>query len=168
MTQDPDRRDVLALMLASVLGVMTGPGSGRLAAATTSSLPLDRSRFLALSSIICDMPAKGGAAADAIQLALTEQHPEGALAQLAALLKDATPGDVERLLAGSPLQALGKDLQSIWYSGFIGTGKGQRAVVHEEALAWRATGYAKAPAVCGEFGTWTDLPAIVSAGGAKP
>jgi Membrane bound FAD containing D-sorbitol dehydrogenase len=53
--------------------------------------------------------------------------------------------DVDRLVASSGLHRLAESIVSVWYSGLFGTGEKARVLAYEEALAWRATGYAKAP-----------------------
>ena len=66
--------------------------------------------------------------------------------------------DVDRLVASSGLDELVKSIVSVWYSGLLGTGERTRVLAYEDALAWRATGYAKAPGTCGEFGDWITRP----------
>ena len=77
--------------------------------------------------------------------------------RIAELLHSATPQDVDRLVASSGYE-LAKSIISVWYSGLLGTGERTRVLAYEEALAWRATGYAKAPGTCGEFGDWITKP----------
>jgi hypothetical protein len=66
--------------------------------------------------------------------------------------------DIDRLIADSGLQKVAASIVSIWYSGLFGTSENARVLAYEEALAWRATGYAKAPGTCGEFGDWITKP----------
>jgi hypothetical protein len=80
----------------------------------------------------------------------------------------ATPQDVDRLVASSGLDKLAKSIISVWYSGLLGTGETTRVLAYEDALAWRATGYAKAPGTCGEFGDWITKPPTALAGERRP
>jgi hypothetical protein len=89
---------------------------------------------------------------------LADQYPENEFGRIAELLHSAAPEDAERLVVGSPLHKLAKSIVSLWYSGLLGTGETARVLAYEEALAWRATGYAKAPGTCGEFGDWIAQP----------
>jgi hypothetical protein len=73
-------------------------------------------------------------------------------------VQSASLQDVDRLIAGSDLQKVAASIVSIWYSGLFGTSENARVLAYEEALAWRATGYAKAPGTCGEFGDWIMKP----------
>ena len=67
--------------------------------------------------------------------------------------------DVGRWQSDPKTKEIAKDIISVWYSGLTGQGDKQRVITHESALAWRATGYAKPPGTCGEFGDWTARPA---------
>lgn len=104
------------------------------------------------------MPIEGGSLADAIQSALAAQYADAAFRELAELAQSDDPNDVERLGAGSDASELAKSVVSAWYSGQIGVGEAMRVLAYEETLAWRATGYAKAPGVCGAFGEWIAKP----------
>jgi hypothetical protein len=104
------------------------------------------------------MSIEDGLLADAIQNALTDQYTDDELRRIAELLHAATPDDVDRLVASSGLHKLARSIVSVWYSGLLGTGETTRVLAYEEALAWRATGYAKAPGTCGEFGDWITKP----------
>ena len=94
--------------------------------------------------------------ADAIQNALVDHYSAVDFRRIAEHLHSATPQDVDRLVAS--LLKLAKSIISVWYSGLLGTGEKTRVFAYEEALAWRATGYAKAPGTCGEFGDWITKP----------
>lgn len=161
----PHRRELLAGLLAVALAALAGwPPSGTLAAA----LPLERKRFLELSAKLCAMPLENGSLADIIQNALIDQHAAGEFRQLAKLLDAAAPEDVGHLAARSGVRQLAKSIISIWYSGQFGTGEEARVLAYEEALAWPATGYAKAPGSCGVFGDWTAKPDDALSGGHRP
>jgi D-sorbitol dehydrogenase-like protein len=95
---------------------------------------------------------------DAIQNALVDKYAVEDFRRIAEILHSAAPEDVDRLVASSGFQELAKSIVSVWYSGLLGTGEGARVLAYEEALAWRATGYAKAPGTCGEFGDWITKP----------
>jgi hypothetical protein len=150
----PHRRELLQRLLAAALATATGWHNDAIAAA----LPLDRDRFVELSEKLCAMSIDDGSLADAIQNALVGQYHADDFNRIAALLHTAAPRDVERLVASSGLHELAKSIVSVWYSGLLGTGERARVLAYEEALAWRATGYAKAPGMCGEFGDWITKP----------
>src|SRR5271165_2444536 len=148
----PDRRELLTQLLAAALATAAPwPRSD----ASAAALPLARERFVELSAKLCAMPLDDGALGDAIQNGLAGEHAAEELRRIAELLQAATPEEVERLFAGSGLQELAKSIVSAWYSGKLGTGEETRVLAYEEALAWRATGYAKAPGTCGVFAEWT-------------
>lgn len=149
------RREVLISWFVAVLSASVGWGDRDSIAA---ALPLERDRFLDLSTKLCGMPIEGGSLADVIQSALAAQHANAEFRQLAELVQSADPNDVERLGAGSEAWELAKSIVSVWYSGQIGVGEATRVLAYEEALAWRATGYAKAPGICGAFGEWIAKP----------
>jgi Membrane bound FAD containing D-sorbitol dehydrogenase len=152
----PDRRELLARLLAMALAdAMFWPRGG----ATAEALPLGRDRFLALSAKLCAMQIKDEALADAIQNALVGRFAANELKHIANILEAASPQDVDHLISGSGLRDLVKSIVSVWYSGQVGVGEAARVIAYEEALAWPATGYAKAPGTCGEFGEWTAKPA---------
>jgi hypothetical protein len=150
----PQRRELLQSLLAAALAT----GTGWHDAAAASALPLERHRFVELSEKLCAMPIEDGIVADDIQNALAERYTEEDLRRIAELLQSVTPQDVDRLIASSGLLKLAKSIVSVWYSGLLGTGERTRVLAYEEALAWRATGYAKAPGTCGEFGDWIGQP----------
>jgi hypothetical protein len=152
----PDRRELLARLLAMALAdAMFWPRGG----ATAEALPLRRDRFLALSAKLCAMQIKDEALADAIQNALVGRFAANELKHIANILESASPQDVDHLISGSGLRDIVKTIVSAWYSGQVGVGEAARVVAYEEALAWPATRYAKAPGTCGEFGEWTAKPA---------
>ncbi len=110
--------------------------------------------------------------ADAMQAAIAGGTQSERLTQLAALLRQAPPESVENLVAASDLKDLAESLIAAWYTGLTGSaeknGSGEKTgaklapyvISHEEALAWRATGYAKAPGTCGLFGEWAVKPGL--------
>jgi len=156
-----DRREVLSKLLAAALVIATNwPRGGALAAA----LPLGRDRFLEISAKLCAAQLKDGFLGDAIQNALLDHYAADEFKRIANILESAAPEDVERLIAGSGLRELAKSVVSAWYSGQVGTGEAVRVLAYEEALAWPATGYAKAPGTCGVFGDWTAKPASADPG----
>ena len=124
-------------------------------------LPIEQDRFLEVSEKLCAMSIDDRTLADAIQNALLDQFAADDFRRIAELLHSATPQDIDRLVAGSGLNKLAKSIVSLWYSGLLGTGESTRVLAYEEALAWRATGYAKAPGTCGEFGDWIAKPSTV-------
>jgi hypothetical protein len=141
-------------LLAAALATTTGWHDKGFAAA----LPLERDRFVELSEKLCAMSIEDRFLADVIQNALVDQYAADDFKRIAELLYSATPQDVDRLVASSGLHELAKSIVSVWYSGMLGTGERTRVLAYEEALAWRATGYAKAPGTCGEFGDWITMP----------
>jgi hypothetical protein len=150
----PDRRELLQGLLAAALA--TAPGWHNDAVA--GSLPLERDRFIEISERLCAMSIDDASLADPIQNALADQYGDNDLRRLSELLRSAALQDVDRLVASSGLHRLAKSIVSVWYSGMFGTGEKARMLAYEEALAWRATGYAKAPGTCGEFGDWITEP----------
>lgn len=150
----PDRRELLQRLLAAALASVPGWHSDALAGA----LPLERDQFIELSEKLCAMSIDDRALAYAIQNALSDQYSNDELRRIAELVQSASLQDVDRLIAGSGLQKVAASIVSIWYSGLFGTSENARVLAYEEALAWRATGYAKAPGTCGEFGDWITKP----------
>jgi hypothetical protein len=126
-----------------------------------ATLPLQRDQFVQLSEKLCAMSIDDKALADAVQTALLDQFAIDDFRRIAELAHSAAPQDIDRLAASSGLEKLAKSIVSLWYSGLLGTGERTRVLAYEEALAWRATGYAKAPGTCGEFGDWIPKPATV-------
>jgi hypothetical protein len=153
----PHRRELLQSLLAAALANAAGWPNDAVAA----SMPLQRDRFVELSAKLCAMSIEDGSLADAIQKVLADQYTENEFRRIAELLHSAAPEDADRLVAGSPLHKLAKSIVSLWYSGLLGTGENTRVLAYEEALAWRATGYAKAPGTCGEFGDWSQPPSAL-------
>ena len=149
------RRELLIKWLAAALAGSVGWGDHDSIAAAS---PFERDRFLDLSAKLCGMPIEDGSLADVIQNALASRYANEEFWRLAELVKSADPNDVERLRAGSEVWELAKSILSAWYSGQIGVGERTLVLAYEEALAWRATGYAKAPGVCGAFGDWITKP----------
>jgi hypothetical protein len=151
-----DRREVLSKLLAAALVVTTSwPRGGALAA----TLPLGRDRFLEISAKLCAVEIKDGFLGDAIQNALLDHYAANEFKRIAKILESATPEDVDHLIAISGLRELARSVVSAWYSGQVGRGEAARVLAYEEALAWPATRYAKAPGTCGEFGEWNAKPA---------
>jgi hypothetical protein len=150
----PHRREVLLRLLAAALAATTGWHDDAFAAA----LPLERDRFVELSEKLCAMSIADRSLSDAIQNALVDRYSAEDFRRIAETLHAATPEDVDRLVTSSGFQELAKSIVSVWYSGLLGTGERARVLAYEEALAWRATGYAKAPGTCGEFGDWITKP----------
>jgi hypothetical protein len=150
----PDRRELLQRLLAAALAA--GLDWRHIAVAAT--LPLERHRFVELSQKLCAMSIEDEALAGVIQNALADRYSDDDFRRIAELMNSATTQDVDRLVASSGLQDLAKSIVSAWYSGLLGTGDGTRVLAYEDALAWRATGYAKAPGTCGEFGDWMSRP----------
>jgi hypothetical protein len=149
------RRELMAGLLASALA----PATGWLHKAVAAALPLGRGRFLELSEKLCAMSIRDGSPADAIQNALLDRYAVDDFRRIDELLHSANAQDVERLVSASGLKGLARSILSAWYSGLLGTGETTRVFAYEEALVWRATGYAKAPGTCGEFGDWITKPA---------
>ncbi len=149
------RRELLQRLLAAALASMPSWHNNVLAA----TLPLERDRFVELSEKLCAMSIQDRSLADAIQNALVDYYAAVDFRNIAEHLHSATPQDVDRLLASSNLA---RSIISVWYSGLLGTGEKTRVLAYEEALAWRATGYAKAPGTCGEFGDWITKPPSVA------
>ena len=152
---DPHRREILIKLLAAALTTVTGRSG------LAATLPLGRDRFLEVSEKLCAMSIDDRALADAIQNSLLDQYAADDFRRIAELLHSATPQDIDRLVASSGLHKLAKSIVSLWYSGLQGTGERTRVVAYEEALVWRATGYAKAHGTCGEFGDWITKPPTV-------
>jgi hypothetical protein len=150
----PHRRELLQSLLAAALA--TAPGCHNNAVAATGALEQDR--FLELSEKLCAMPIQDRSLADDIQNALADQYTEDEFRRIAAVLDSANPQDIDRLIANSGLQKLAKSIVAVWYSGLLGTGERTRVLAYEEALAWRATRYSKAPGTCGAFGDWITKP----------
>ena len=152
----PDRRELLTRLLAVALAdAMFWPCCG----ATTEALPLAHDRFLALSAKLCVMQIKDEALADAIQNALVGRFAAKELKHIASILESSSPHDADHLISRSGLGELAKSIVAAWYSGQVGAGEATRVLAYEDALAWTATGYAKAPGTCGVFGDWTAKPA---------
>jgi hypothetical protein len=160
----PHRRELLQSLLVATLAAAAGWDNDAVAA----SLPLERDRFVGLSERLCAMSIEDGSLADAIQNALADQFTDDNFRRIAELLHSAAPQDVDRLVASSGLDKLAKSIISVWYSGLLGTGETTRVLAYEDALAWRATGYAKAPGTCGEFGDWITKPPNALAGERRP
>ena len=150
----PHRRELLQSLLAIAFAMPAGWHNDVLAA----TLPLGRDRFVEMSEKLCAMSIEDRSFADAIQNALLTQHAAADFMRLAELVRSAAPQDVDQLVASSGLADLAKSIASVWYSGLLGTGDTARVLAYEEALAWRATGFAKAPGTCGEFGDWIAKP----------
>jgi hypothetical protein len=148
------RRELLHRLLAAGVATAACWRNDALAAA----LPLERGRFIEVSEKLCAMSIDNGSLADTIQKALRERYPADQFTRINDLLQSAAAGDVERLIVLSHLHELANSIVSVWYSGLIGTGEKTRVLAYEEALAWRATAYAKAPGTCGEFADWTRKP----------
>ena len=146
------RRELLKSLLAAALA---SNWRNEVVAAT---LPLERDRFVELSEKLCAMSIDDGFLADAIQNVLADQYTDNDFRRIAELVHSAAPDDVDHLVSGSGLNKLAKPIVSAWYSGLLGTGERTRVLAYAEALAWRATGYAKAPGTCGEFGDWIAKP----------
>jgi hypothetical protein len=161
----PDRRELLQKLLTAA-AFAAAPGWHEIAVA--AALPLERHRFVELSQKLCAMSIEDEALAGAIQNALADLYSDDDLRRIAELLHSAPPQDIDRLIASSGLQALAKSIVSVWYSGLLGTGQRTRVVAYEEALAWRATGYAKAPGTCGEFDDWSSPPPNTSGREPRP
>lgn len=151
------RRAAIVGALAALARLTLAPGS---AAAFTGDLPLDRDDFVELSRRLCDLSLKAGSLSDELQAALldVEGRVPDRLARLAELVASAPPADVDRLVAQSDLKDLAEAIVAAWYTGMVGPAQRPRVVTHEDALAWRATGYAKAPGTCGAYGEWTERP----------
>jgi hypothetical protein len=147
--ENPNRRELLKTLLAVALAMV--PNSH----AVAGTLPLERDRFVELSEKLCAMSIDDRSLADVIQNALAAQFTDDDLRRIAELLRSDTPQETDRLVTSSELA---KSIVSVWYSGLFGTGERTRVLAYEEALAWRATGYAKAPGTCGEFGDWIKQP----------
>jgi Membrane bound FAD containing D-sorbitol dehydrogenase len=161
----PDRRELLTTLFAAVLANAVCWPRGGIAA---EALPLGRDHFLELSAKLCAMQIKDESLADAIQNALVSQYAASEFKRAASILESAPSQHVDRLIAGSGLRDLAKSIVSVWYSGQVGTGEKARVLTYEEALAWPATGYAKPPGTCGEFGDWIAKPASASDLGHRP
>jgi Membrane bound FAD containing D-sorbitol dehydrogenase len=160
----PHRRELLRSLLVAALAAAAGWDNDVVAA----SLPLERDRFVGLSERLCAMSIEDGSLADAIQNALVDRFTDDEFRRIAELLHSATPQEIDRLVASSGLDKLAKSIISVWYSGLLGTGETTRVLAYEDALAWRATGYAKAPGTCGEFGDWITKPSTALAGERRP
>jgi hypothetical protein len=150
----PHRRELLQSLLAATLATASGWHNNAVAATG----PLERDRFLELSEKLCAMSIQDRSLADNIQNALADQYTQEEFGRIAAVLDLADPQDIDRLIANSGLQKLAKSIVAVWYSGLVGTGERTRVLAYEEALAWRATRYSKAPGTCGEFGDWIAKP----------
>ena len=150
--------------LVAALATATGWHGNVVAAA----LPLERARFFELSEKLCATAIDDGFLADAIQNALADQFAANDFRRIAELLHSASPQAIDRLVASSGLDKLAKSIISVWYSGLLGTGETTRVLAYEDALAWRATDYAKAPGTCGEFGDWITKPPTALAGERRP
>jgi Membrane bound FAD containing D-sorbitol dehydrogenase len=152
----PDRRELLTRLLAVALAdAMFWPCGG----ATAEALPLGRDQFLALSAKLCAMQIKDEALADAIQNALVGRFAAKELKHIDSILESSSPQDADHQISRSGLGELAKSIVAVWYSGQVGAGEAARVLAYEDALAWPATGYAKAPGTCGIFGEWTAKPA---------
>ena len=163
------RRDALIGALMVLAGTPLGTSSGPWPhAAWAGTLPLDRQRFLELSAKLCDLPIKARGVADEIQAAIAGGTQLERINRLAALVGPAAPETVESLVAASDLGDLAESLIAAWYTGMTGSREElgpteiRRVVTHEDALAWRATGYAKAPGTCGVFAEWAANPGLVT------
>jgi hypothetical protein len=147
------RREVLRLLAAALATAIGWPREMAAAA-----LPLDRDQFVKLSEKLCAMRLSGGSLADEIQNALAERYSGEDFRRIALASQSDNSQEIERLVAELGVRDLAQSILSVWYSGMLGTGEGARVLAYEDALAWRATGYAKAPGTCGEFGDWTTKP----------
>src|SRR5262245_19296685 len=150
----PDRRELLQRLLAAAFAVLSDWRHTAIAA----TLPLEPQRFVELSQKLCAMSIKDETLAGVIHKALANLYTEDELRRIAELLDSAPSHNMNRLIASSGFEPLAKALVSAWYSGSLGSGESARVLAYEDALAWRATGYAKAPGTCGEFGDWTGPP----------
>jgi hypothetical protein len=158
------RRELLQSLLVAALA----SAAGWRTYAAAGAIPLARDRFVELSEKLCALSIDDKALAGAIQNALAEQYGDDEFNRLAALLHSATTQEADRLVAGAGLATLARSIISVWYSGLVGTGENARVLAYEEALAWRATGFAKAPGTCGEFADWAAKPANTLARERRP
>ena len=154
VADNPHRRELLQNLLAAALGAMWIWQRDALAATS----PLERDRFMELSEKLCAMSIRDNSLAEVIQNALADYYQAADFKRIAESLHSATPDDVDRLLASSGLQKLANAIVSTWYSGLIGAGEKTHVLAYEAALVWEATGYAKSPGICSEFGDWTAKP----------
>ena len=154
LATSPHRRELLQSLLAAALAAIWSWQRDVLAA----TLPLERDRFIELSEKLCAMLIGDKSLAEVIQNALADYYDAADFKRIAELLHSGSADDVDRLLAGSGLQKLANAIVCTWYSGLLGTGEKTRVVAYESALVWQATGYAKAPGVCSEFGDWATKP----------
>ena len=151
-----DRRAAITGALATLAGL---PLAAWPILAEAADLPLDRARFLELSRKLCGHSFKAGSLADDLQAGVLAGQAPGGLVRLAELIATAPAAEVDRLVAQSDVKVLAEAIVAAWYTGMVGPADMPRVVTHEDALAWPATGYAKAPGTCGQFGEWTAMPA---------
>ena len=166
------RRTALTALLAAVAAA-SGMGAGMFGGAAhaqpaPAAARLDPARFLEMSRRLTAQPIRSRSLANEIQAAIGPLDVGDNLGRLADLVERSTPEQLGRAIAEAGYTGLADMIVVAWYSGTVGGDKDLRIVTHSDALAWAATGYAKAPGTCDTaFGAWTAQPVIAAAKGAR-
>ena len=88
-----------------------------------------------------------------------ELDPAFAAAIVDGLVATGKAGALDRLLEGDESADVAGEVVAAWYSGLHVNASGPVAHTFEEALAWRAVGFAAVPGFCGEPGSpWARPP----------
>ena len=157
---DPARRAALQALLAGAASLL-GVSAASIAAQPTR---LDPVRFLELSRRLTAMPIRSRSLAAEIQAAIAPFGSAGDLARLADLAERTPPDRLDQAVTDAGLRGPADLIVIAWYAGLAGPDTALRVITHTDALAWAATGYAKAPGTCDEaFGAWTRPPVIAPA-----
>ena len=117
---------------------------------------LDRAAFLDASGLVTGMPAESlTGLTDALFEAFRAQGP--VVLQLAALARQTPPADLGAAIRGTPMEPVARALAASWYTGTLGP----KLLSYEDALSWKVAGLESVPGQCaGEFGFWSDAPAV--------
>lgn len=146
------RREAMAL-LAALAALRPAPG--------WAQAPLDKVAFLDASSLVTGMEkAKLTGLTDALLAVFQPQAP--VVLDLAIMARGAQPADLGAAIKGTPMEPVAKALAAAWYTGTVGSGATATLLSYEDAVAWKAAGYAAVPGLCaGDFGFWSQPPAPI-------
>ena len=140
-------------------GLLAGAGAVSLASVLPADAraPLALDRFMRMSERLCGVTLASTTFGKDVLALLSQEFSAAQLRALAHLVEARADRRPDFSAAG--LRPLVSRLVSVWYSGLAATpAGGERALSYMDAAAWAATGYAKPPTSCADFGDWARAP----------
>jgi len=150
---DSDRRRMLRSLVGATLAALSARAAGAVA-------PQSLAGFADAAAALTGYPAPAQTDTSKMLAAFATPERRAALIQIARVVAERRPGDLDSELSARGLDRVADELVAAWYSGVVTNGQASRVVLYANAYMWSAMTFTKPMGRCGgPTNHWADPPA---------